>query len=130
MVSALDEGSFLINPSDGFTDETIPVEYNDIYFTITSISLSQDSKGANAGPYYVAKFDFTFPYYLGCEEFLERFKYISEVRFTLNTGEVVRLNKNDIALNKPMEAEIQTSLMTVGYSISVSRLLPFKLKNE
>ncbi len=130
LVSALDDGSFLINPPDGFTDETIPVEYNGIYFTITSISLRQNSKGSNAGPYYEVKFELTFPYFAESGVFLERFKYISEIKLTLNTGGMIRINKNDIALNKPMEAEFQTSLMTVGYSVSVSQLLPFKITNE
>lgn len=125
LVSALDEGSFLINPPNGFTDESIPVEYNGVYFTITSISLQQNSKPSNAGPYYENKFEFTCPYFPEANAFLERFKYLSEIRLTLNTGGIIRINKNDIALNRPMEAEFQTSLKTVGFSLSVSQLLPF-----
>jgi hypothetical protein len=127
LVSALDEGSFLINPPADFTDETIPVEYNGIYFTVTSISLQQNAKTSNAGPYYELKFEFTFPNFLESGEFLERFKYISEIRLTLNTGGLIRINKNDIALNRPMEAEFQTTLKTVGFSLSVSQLTPFKI---
>ncbi|AZA93028.1 Uncharacterised protein [Chryseobacterium nakagawai] len=127
LVSALDDSSFLISPPNGFPEETIPVEYNNIYFTITSISLQQNSKVPNAGSYYVVKLDFTFPYFEGTENFMERFKYLSEIRLTLNTNGLIRINKNDIALNKPLEAEFQTSLKTVGFSVSVSQLLPFKI---
>lgn len=127
LVSALDEGTFLINPPNGFTEESIPVEYNDLYFTITSITLAQKNKQSNAGPFWAVELDFSFPYFKGVEDFIERFKYISEIRITLNTGEITRLNKNDISLNKAIEAAIQTNVRTVNYSVSITQMLPFKI---
>ncbi|MEI7486433.1 MAG: hypothetical protein WCJ72_03310 [Chryseobacterium sp.] len=127
LVSALDEGSFLINPPSGFTDESIQVEYNQTYFTITSITFSQKSKGSNAGPFWTVELDFSFPYFKECEKFIERFKLISEIRLILNTGEITRINKNDISLNKAMEANIQTNVRTINYSVSITQMLPFKI---
>lgn len=127
LVSASDDGSFLINPPKGFTEESIPVEYNKLYFTITSITLSQKSKPSTAGPYWTVELDFSFPFFKEVGEFIERFKYLSEIRLTLNTGEITRLNKNDISLNKAMEASIQTNVRTVNYSVAIMQMLPFKI---
>ncbi len=127
LVSALDDGSFLINPPDGFTDENIPVEYNGLYFTITSISFAQKSKPSNAGTIWTPELDFSFPYWKGCEDFIERFKYLSEIKITLNTGEISRLNKNDISLNKAIEPTIQTNVRTVNFNVSINQILPFKI---
>lgn len=127
LVSALDEGSFLINPPSGFTDDSIPVEYNQLYFTINTITLSQKSKPSNAGSVWMVELDFSFPYWAGCEEFIDRFKYISEIKLTLNTGEISRLNKHDISLNKPIEATIQTNVRTVNFNAPITQMKPFKI---
>lgn len=127
LVSALDEGSFLINPPSGFTDESIVVEYNQLYFTITTITLSQKSKESNAGPFWTVELDFSFPYFKGCEDFIDRFKYISEIKIGLNTGEITRLNKNDISLNKPMEAVFQTNVRTINFTVAITQIQPFRI---
>jgi hypothetical protein len=127
LVSAMDDGSFLINPPAGFTENSIPVEYNQLYFTINTITLSQKSKPSNAGDVWIVELDFSFPYWVGCEEFIDRFKYLSEIKLTLNTGEVSRLNKHDISLNKPIESTIQTNVRTVNFSASITQMQPFKI---
>jgi len=127
LVSALYGGSFLINPPAGFTDESVPVEYNKVYFTISSISLSQKSKPSNAGPVWTVELDFSFPYWKGCEEFIERFKFLSEIKLSLNTEEEIRLNKNDISLNKPLEAVVQTNVRTVNFNTTINQIRPFTL---
>ena len=36
LVSAMEDGTFLISPPDGFTDESVRANYNGVYFTISS----------------------------------------------------------------------------------------------
>lgn len=127
LVSALDDGAFLISPPDGFTDESVPVEYNGVYFTISSASLVQESKVTTSGTVYTPKLNLSFPTFPGIASFMERFSKLSEIRLTLNTGAIIRLNKNDIALNKPIDGTFGNNLATVEFEASISMIKPFDI---
>ena len=127
LVSALDNGSFLISPANGFTDDDIPVEYNGIYFTISSISLVEESKESTSGTSYPLQLTFSFPTFPGVGSFKKRFAKLSEIRITLNTSEVIRINKNDIALNKPISALFNNNLKTTQFEATISRIQPLDL---
>lgn len=127
LVSAFDDASFLISPPDGFTDDSIRAEYNGVYFTISTIDLSQKSKSTTAGTIYNLVLEFSFPNFVGADLFQMKFAKLTEIKITLNTGGVIRLNKNDIALNVPINVEFQSNLKTVGFSAQVSQIFPMKI---
>ncbi|MEC5156637.1 hypothetical protein [Chryseobacterium sp. MP_3.2] len=127
LVSALDDSSFLISPPAGFTDESVRAEYNGVYFTLSSASLSEKTKSTTSGTIYTLSLDFNFPNFVGAELFKITFAKLAEIKITLNTGAVIRLNKNDIALNAPIEVEFQSNLKTVGFSAQLSQIFPFTL---
>lgn len=127
LVSALDDSSFLINPPGGFTQDTIVVNYSGIYFTMVSASLSEKSKMSKAGTYYVVNLDFRFPEFQGLDQFKEKFKQLSEIKITLNTNETIRLNCNDISLNRPIDVEFSTSDNTVSMSLQYNSLFPISI---
>lgn len=126
LVSALVDGSFLINPPKGFTDTTIPANYDGAYFTINSANLSEKSKLSKAGVAYTVTLDVGFPKFPGVEDFKEKFRQLSEAKITFNTGEVIRLNKNDISLNRPIDAEFSSDMVSVGMSLVITRIFPLK----
>lgn len=130
LVSALDDSSFLISPPDGFTDATVRVEYNGVYFTISTVELSQKSKSTTAGTAYTVLLEFNFPNFPGADSFQVAFAKLAEIRLTLNTGAVIRINKNDIALNTPINAEFTSNLKTVGFSAQVSQIFPLKIDEQ
>ena len=127
LVSALETESFLISPPDGFTADTVVANYNGIYFTINSASLSEKSKLSKAGVAYIVNLDFSFPEFVGLDLFKEKFKQLSEVRITYNTNEWIRLNCNDISLNRPIDVEFSTSKNTVSMSLQITSLFPIRL---
>lgn len=127
LVSALDDSSFLISPPDGFTDNSVRAEYNGVYFTISTIDLSQKSKSTTAGTIYNLALEFSFPNFAGSDSFQIAFSKLSEIKLTLNTGAVIRINKNDIALNIPIDVEFSSNLKTVGFSAQVSQIFPLKI---
>lgn len=127
LVSALDDASFLISPPEGFTDATVRAEYNGVYFTISSVELSQQSKDTTAGTIYNVTLEFSFPNFSGADSFQVTFAKLAEIKLTLNTGAVIRLNKNDIALNVPINVDFQSNLKTVGFSAQVSQIFPLKI---
>lgn len=126
LVSALVDDAFLINPPKGFTDETIPVQYDGAYFTINSADLSEKSKLSKAGVVYTVSLDVGFPFFPGVEDFKEKFRQLTEVKITFNTGEILRLNKNDISLNRPIDVEFSSTLKNVGMSLIISNIFPLK----
>ncbi|KNB61001.1 hypothetical protein [Chryseobacterium sp. Hurlbut01] len=126
LVSALEEDSFLIDPPNGFTEDIIPVNYNGVYFTVNSANLSEKSKLTKAGVAYTASLDLRFPKFPEVENFKEKFRQLSEVKITFNTGEIVRLNKNDISLNRPIDAEFSSDSVTVGMSLALTSIFPLK----
>lgn len=127
LVSALDAGSFLISPPNGFTLADIPVEYNGIYFTISSASLAQESKSTSSGTAYTAQLKFNFPTFPGIGSFMWRFSKLSEIRITLNTGAIIRLNRNDIALNKPIDGIFRNGPITTEFEATISMIKPFDI---
>jgi hypothetical protein len=129
LVSALDDSSFLISPPDGFIDDT-PVSYNGVYFTLSSADLSQKSKPTSSGTVYTPTLEFSFPNFPGAEDFQMKFAKLSEIRITLNTGADIRLNKNDIALNAPIDVEFQGNLKTIYFSASISQIYPLKFDEQ
>lgn len=126
LVSALDDDSFLINPPNGFTEDMIPVNYDGIYFTINSANLSEKSKLTKAGVTYTVSLDIRFPKFPEVDNFKEKFRQLAEVKITFNTGEIVRLNKNDISLNRPIDVEFSSDLVTVGMSLVITGIFPLK----
>ncbi len=129
LVSALDDSSFLISPPDGFTDET-SAEYNGVYFTLSSASLTQKSKPTTSGTIYTPALEFSFPNFPGADEFMMRFAKISEIRITYNTKAVIRINKNDIALNAPMDVEFENDSKTINFSTQISQIYPLKFDEQ
>lgn len=127
LVSALDEESFLINPPKGFTEETIITNYNGVYFTIVSAKLSEKSKLTKAGTVHSQSLDISFPEFLGVDLFKEKFKQLSQVKITLNTNEIIRLNRNDISLNRPIDVDFSTSNNTVSMSLQINSLFPITI---
>lgn len=127
LVSVFDDASFLISPADGFTDDSIPAEYNGVYFTISTIDLSQKSKSTTAGTIYNLVLEFSFPNFAGSDSFQIAFSKLAEIKLTLNTAAVIRINKNDIALNIPIDVEFSSNLKTVGFSAQVSQIFPLKI---
>ena len=127
LVSAFDDASFLISPPDGFTDDSVRAEYHGVYFTISAIDLSQKSKSTSAGTVYNLALEFSFPNFPGSDAFQVAFSKLAEIKITLNTGAVIRINKNDIALNIPIDVEFQNNLKTVGFSAQVSQIFPLKI---
>ena len=127
LVSAFDNASFLISPPDGFNDDTVRAEYNGVYFTLSSVEVSQQSKPTTAGTIYNVTLEFSFPNFSGSDSFQTTFAKLAEIKLTLNTGAVIRINKNDIALNIPIEVEFASNLKTVGFSAQVSQIFPLKI---
>ena len=127
LVSAFDDASFLISPPDGFNDDTVRAEYNGVYFTLSSVELSQQSKSTTAGTIYNVTLEFSFPNFSGSDAFQIAFAKLAEIKLTLNTGAVIRINKNDIALNIPIDVEFSSNLKTVGFSAQVSQMFPLKI---
>lgn len=127
LVSAFDDSSFLISPPNGFNDATVRANYNGVYFTLSTIDLSQKSKVTSAGTIYTLSLDFNFPNFSGADEFQTIFSKLAEIKLTLNTGAVIRINKNDISLNSPIDVEFQSNLTTVGFSAQVSQIFPLKI---
>ena len=127
LVSALDASSFLISPPDGFTDDDVRANYDGSYFTLSSADLSQKSKKFSGSKVYTLTLEFTFPNFPGSEMFQEKFSKLVEIKLTLNTGAVIRINKNDIALNIPIDVNFQSNLKTVGFSAQVSQIFPLKI---
>lgn len=127
LVSALDAGSFLISPPNGFTTQDIPVEYNGIYFTLSSASLNQESKSTSSGTVYTTQLKLSFPTFPGIGSFQWRFSKLSEIRLTLNTGAIIRLNRNDIALNKPIDGLFTNNVMTVDFEATLATVKPFDI---
>lgn len=130
LASALYDAAFLISPPNGFPAEAVPAEYHGVYFTLSSVNLTQKSKTTNAGTVYTLSLEFSFPNFIGADEFQLHFSRLTEIRLTLNTGGVIRINTNDISLNRPIIAEFQSSLKTVGFSAEVSQLFPFKINEQ
>lgn len=126
LVSALVDGAFLISPPKGFTENTIPANYDGAYFTINSANLSEKSKLSKAGVVYTVSLDIGFPMFPGLEDFKEKFRQLTEVKITFNTGEILRLNKNDISLNRPIDAEFSSDLVSVGMSVVKTSIFPLK----
>ena len=127
LVSALDSGSFLISPPNGFTEQDIPAEYNGIYFTLSSASLNQESKSTSSGTVYTTQLKLSFPTFPGIGSFQWRFSKLSEIRLTLNTGAIIRLNRNDIALNKPIDGLFTNNVMTVEFEATLATVKPFDI---
>lgn len=129
LVSAMDDSSFLISPPDGFTDETL-AEYNGVYFTLSSIDLSQKSKPTSSGTIYTISLEFSFPNFPAADQLMMRFEKLTEIKITLNTGAEIRLNKNDIALNMPLDVEFQSDVKTINFSTQISQIYPLKFDEQ
>ena len=129
LVSALDDSSFLISPPEGKTDD-LEFEYNGLYFTLSSADLSQKSKLTSAGTIWNVSLEFSFPNFPGADELMMRFSKLAEIKITYNTKAVIRLNKNDISLNAPIDAEFQSDAKTVDFSAELSQIFPMKLDEQ
>ena len=127
LVSALEEETFLISPPNGFTDEDVRVNYNGVYFTISSAVLQQESKQNSAGTFWNIGLSFSFPTFPGFVDFLQKFTKLAEIRVTMNTGAVIRLNKNDISLNKPIDVNFKTNQKTVEFEAQFLSVFPFNI---
>lgn len=125
--SALDDTSFMISPADGFEDDQVAVAFDNVYFTLSSVELTQTSKNTASGTIYNVSLEFSFPNFVGADLFQMKFAKLTEIKITLNTGGVIRLNKNDIAMNVPINVEFQSNLKTVGFSAQLSQIFPMKI---
>lgn len=129
LVSALDDSSFLISPPEGKTDD-LEFEYNGLYFTLNSADLSQKSKPTNAGTIWTISLEFSFPNFPEADELMARFSKLAEIKVSYNTNAVIRLNKNDISLNAPIDAQFQSDAKTVEFSAELSQIFPLKIDEQ
>lgn len=127
LLSALQPDALLISPPDGFTDQPVDVEYNGVYFTISSLVLSQRGRKARGGNAHSISLEFSFPLFKGYGLFLLNFRQLSEIKLTLNTGETVRINKNDVALNKPIDVEFANTLEKIDFTAATTSIFPLDL---
>lgn len=125
LLSALADDVFLINPTLDHADQPGNAEYSGIYFTLGSLGFTQKPKPTTAGTVYTINLEFSLPNFPGSEKFQENFKKVASVRLSLNTGGTVMLDRNDVSLNKPMDAEIGANLKTLQFSLSLTRIFPF-----
>lgn len=130
LVSALDDSVFLISPPDGFTGDPVPVQYNGVYFTLSSAELTQKSKSTSAGTTYTVALDFSFPVFVGIDDFEIRFAKLSEIRVTFNSKGVIRLNTNDVSLNSPMDVEFSRDIKTCKFSTQLIRIFPLPIDEQ
>lgn len=127
LVSALDDLAELLSPPDGMVDTIQPAEYNGIYFTLSSADLSQKSKTTSAGTFYTTSLEFSLPNFPGGDEFQNRFSKLAEFRITLSSGAEIRINRNDISLNSPIDVEWESDPKTIYFSTEIAQLYPLKL---
>lgn len=130
LVSATDDGSFLISPADGFTEASIPVEYNGVYFTISSASLTENSKKTKSGTIYELTLGLSMPLFPGSADFKKRFSQLSEIRLKTNTGTLIRLNRNDVSLNRPIDVKMKSNLKTLDLDMTITQLSPFEINEQ
>lgn len=127
LLSALQPDALLISPPDGFTDQPVNVEYNGVYFTISSLQLSQRGRKVRGGTAYSVTLEFSFPLFQGYGLFQMNFRQLAEIKLTLNTGEIMRINKNDVALNKPIDVEFENTLEKIDFTAALTSVFPLDL---
>lgn len=127
LLSALQPDALLISPPDGFTDQPVNVEYNGVYFTISSLVLGQRGRKVRGGTAYSVTLEFSFPLFKGFGLFLMNFRQLAEIKLTLNTGEIIRINKNDVALNKPIDVEFDNTLEKIDFTAATTSIFPLDL---
>lgn len=127
LLSAYQEDVFLISPPEGFSEQPINVEYDGVYFTLSSVSLTQKPRRISAGTIYPTTLEFSFPLFKGFGNFMLKFRDLAEIKLKLNTGEIINLNTNDISLNKPIPVDFNNDLQTIEFSTTINRIFPLDL---
>ena len=108
IVSLLSDQELEITPKLGYfseDEENVDIVYDGLYFTANSAYLSQDGGPSASGYLYEKEFGLQIPNSEMIKEIIERFKYVKAIKVHYCNGKVINLSRNDIRLNKPIEAK-------------------------
>lgn len=108
IVSLLSDQELEITPKLGYfseDEENVDIVYDGLYFTANSAYLSQDGGTSSSGYLYEKEFGLQIPNSEMIKEIIERFKYVKAIKVHYCNGKVINLSRNDIRLNKPIEAK-------------------------
>ena len=116
IISLLSDQELEITPKNGFfseDEESIYVVYDGLYFTANSAYLS------TPGYLFEKEFGIQIPNSEIITEIIQKFKYVKAIKVHYCNGKVINLSRNDIHLNKPMEAKSKVvgKFLQISWSI-------------
>lgn len=122
IISLLSDQELEITPKNGFfseDEENIDVVYDGLYFTANSAYLSQDGAPSTPGYLFEKEFGIQIPNSEMITEIIQKFKYVKAIKVHYCNGKVINLSRNDIHLNKPMEAKSKVvgKFLQISWSI-------------
>lgn len=113
---------------DSFSENSVKTPGADgLYISATSIEFGEESKPSDAGPIYLQALRFSLPANAERVEILSRFRAVRHIQLLLCGGRSVFISRNDVALNKPIEAKAGTDKKTLSLTYQHQSIFPYQI---
>lgn len=110
LISLLSDEVLNITPPEGNFSESGVAEaaFDQIYFTVSTPSFTEDGKDTESGWLYTQEFSFKFPTNSKRKEILNRFRELKLIRIRYCNGKHTDIGRNDFYQNKPITGSYST----------------------
>ena len=128
LVSLLSDEVLNITPPEGnFSKSAIAnADFDQVYFTVSSPSLSEEGEDSDSGFLWPKEFSFKFPTNAQRGVILNRFKELKLIRLHYCNGNFTDLGRNDYHQNKSLTARISTDGNFTQMSWTINSIFPFE----
>lgn len=132
LISLLDDVSLNITPPQGnFAASSIgEVAFDEVYFTVSSPSLTEEGKDSDSGFLWTKEFSFKFPTNSKRAEMVNRFRELKAIRLHYCNGNYTDLGRNDYHQNKTITASFATDKDFTTASWAVNSIFPFEFQTK
>lgn len=132
LISLLDEVSLNITPPEGnFAASSIgEAAFDEVYFTVSSPSLTEDGKDTDSGFLWTKEFSFKFPTNTQRTTILNRFRELKVIRLHYCNGSFTDLCRNDYHQNKSITAAVSTVKEFTTMSWALNSIFPFEFQTK
>lgn len=116
-----------LSPVEGNFSKSKPsvLAFDDLYFTVNTVDLSQEGEDTSGGFQYTTKFSLYFPANSNMALIMKRLRFLKIIRVIRCDGKYIDIGRNDYFQNKPMAAAQSSNKDFVQMSWSVATIFPY-----
>lgn len=106
--------------------ELVSSRMDEVYFTVETVYLEEESKPTDAGDQFTISFGFRFPKNSKRVALINRFRMLKNIRVMYCNGQFTDIGRNDFRQNKPVRGVFSTKDKFCMVEYNVTTIFPYQ----